>query len=64
MARLRNEAEARARELESVFDAITDAAFVYDRDGQIVRITPPRRPSSTSTTPPRTPHTRRSSAPN
>ncbi|HEV2405998.1 MAG TPA: PAS domain S-box protein, partial [Ktedonobacterales bacterium] len=38
MARLRNEAEARARELESVFDAITDAAFVYDRDGRIVRM--------------------------
>ena len=38
MARLRNEAEARARELESAFDAITDAAFVYDRDGRIVRM--------------------------
>lgn len=38
MSRLRTEAEARAQELEHVFDAIADAAFVYDAQGRIVRM--------------------------
>ncbi len=38
VARARHAAEARARELEATFEAITDAAFVYDRNGRIVRM--------------------------
>ena len=38
MARLRTEAVARAQELEGAFEAIVDAAFIYDRDGQIIRV--------------------------
>jgi signal transduction histidine kinase/DNA-binding response OmpR family regulator len=40
IARARREAEARARELELTFEAITDAAFIYDREGRIVRMNP------------------------
>jgi signal transduction histidine kinase/CheY-like chemotaxis protein len=37
VARAEREAEARASELEAIFEAIADAVFVYDRSGRIVR---------------------------
>jgi PAS domain S-box-containing protein len=37
IARLRQEALMRAQELETTFEAITDAVFVYDGDGRITR---------------------------
>ncbi len=43
VARLRGEAVARARELDTMFEAITDALFIYDRDGRIVRMNPAAR---------------------